>query len=268
MPKFGDELHHFGWNACSSPFARTPRIRTSSAATWLSLAALVSHSHYRHEAQSRKPKIVKVIEPEKSSRALIIRVRTRFTAGRKHLRQRALGRPMVTVRAHLHARLRNVRDSGPVGKWNRGPQFLHYDLVAFGFDTLLSSEWGTPNMIESGLQRTCFWPANTAIRCTFGICADDAISRRSIWEKSSRCLEMRPAHNPTKAYGLLEWSFRSRIYPHPSGSGIEPMVRGSKKVIEIPAEPADPSKLPPCSRILKQCRHWYRTLICRWMTNF
>ena len=32
MPNAGDELHHFGWNACSSCLARTRRIRTSSAA--------------------------------------------------------------------------------------------------------------------------------------------------------------------------------------------------------------------------------------------
>jgi len=29
----GDELHHFGWNACSSSLCPTPRIRMSSAAT-------------------------------------------------------------------------------------------------------------------------------------------------------------------------------------------------------------------------------------------
>ena len=34
MPNAGDELHHFGWNACSSCFVRTRRIRTPSAAIW------------------------------------------------------------------------------------------------------------------------------------------------------------------------------------------------------------------------------------------
>ena len=42
-----------------------------------------------------------------------------------------------------------------LGQWemDRGPQFLHYDFWwHLGFDTLLSSEWGTPNMIENGVQ--------------------------------------------------------------------------------------------------------------------
>src|SRR5207245_11744152 len=42
-----------------------------------------------------------------------------------------------------------------LGQWvmNRGPQFFQYDFWwHLGFDTLLSSEWGTPNMIENGLQ--------------------------------------------------------------------------------------------------------------------
>ena len=33
VPSVGDELHHFGWNACSARCARTRRTRTSSAAT-------------------------------------------------------------------------------------------------------------------------------------------------------------------------------------------------------------------------------------------
>src|SRR5438034_706473 len=40
LPNFGDELHHFGWNACSSALARMRRIRTSSAVTWLCLGCV------------------------------------------------------------------------------------------------------------------------------------------------------------------------------------------------------------------------------------
>ena len=66
-------------------------------------------------------------------------------------------------------------------------------------------------------------------------------------------LEMRPAHDPTKAYGF-RWRrrFCSRICPPRSGSGIVTMAAwGVKKVIEIPAEPADPEKLPPMLKDFK-----------------
>ena len=35
MPQTGDELHHFGWNACSSCLCPTRRIRTWSGGIWL-----------------------------------------------------------------------------------------------------------------------------------------------------------------------------------------------------------------------------------------
>src|SRR5258705_11996222 len=42
----------------------------------------------------------------------------------------------------------------PKGKWelDRGPQFLAYDFWwHLGYDVLLTSEWGTPNMAEDGV---------------------------------------------------------------------------------------------------------------------
>jgi selenium-binding protein 1 len=41
-----------------------------------------------------------------------------------------------------------------LGRWEveRGPQFLAYDLWwHLGYETLVTSEWGTPNMIENGI---------------------------------------------------------------------------------------------------------------------
>jgi selenium-binding protein 1 len=58
-------------------------------------------------------------------------------------------------------------------------------------------------------------------------------------------LEMRPAHNPTKAYGfvgvvvsLKDLSASVWLWHRDNGAW------GLEKVIEIPAEPADPAKLP------------------------
>ncbi len=41
-----------------------------------------------------------------------------------------------------------------LGKWelDRGPQYLAYDFWwHLGFDTMITSEWGTPNMVQHGL---------------------------------------------------------------------------------------------------------------------
>ena len=68
MPHAGDELHHFGWNACSSASARTRRIPTWNGATRRAGHPLVAHSHPRHEAGSPAAALVKVIEPETFAR--------------------------------------------------------------------------------------------------------------------------------------------------------------------------------------------------------
>jgi hypothetical protein len=42
----------------------------------------------------------------------------------------------------------------PLGRWevDRGPQYLAYDFWwHLGYDTMVTSEWGTPNMVEGGL---------------------------------------------------------------------------------------------------------------------
>jgi selenium-binding protein 1 len=59
-------------------------------------------------------------------------------------------------------------------------------------------------------------------------------------------LELRPAHDPTRAYGFLgvvlslkDLSASIWVWHREDGKW------GVKKIIEIPAEPADPEKLPP-----------------------
>src|SRR5262245_14715568 len=65
MPHAGDELHHFGWNACSSclcPYAPHPHMERR----YLVVPGI--HSSRIHildtKPDPRKPQIVKVIEPE------------------------------------------------------------------------------------------------------------------------------------------------------------------------------------------------------------
>src|ERR1044072_7524297 len=68
MPNTGDELHHFGWNACSSalcPWMPHPHVERR----YLVVPGLRSSRIYvvdTHEARS--PRIVKTIEPEELAR--------------------------------------------------------------------------------------------------------------------------------------------------------------------------------------------------------
>ena len=65
LPNFGDELHHFGWNACSSalcPYAPHPHIERR----YLVVPGIRSSRIHVLDIKPdpRNPSIVKIIEPE------------------------------------------------------------------------------------------------------------------------------------------------------------------------------------------------------------
>ena len=118
MPNVGDELHHYGWNRCSSachgpdrshlivPGFRSSRIHLLDVAT-----------------DPRRPRIEHVIEPEEvvretgpdapAHRPLHARRQRRHQHARRRRRQRR-----VRLR---RARRAHVRDQGPVGERRRAP---------------------------------------------------------------------------------------------------------------------------------------------------
>src|SRR6266699_5634140 len=60
MPQVGDELHHFGWNACSSCHADESKSRG-----FLILPGMLSSRiHILYVSDERAPSLYKVIEPE------------------------------------------------------------------------------------------------------------------------------------------------------------------------------------------------------------
>src|ERR671937_1089527 len=112
---------------------------------------------------------------------------------------------------------------------------------------MVTSEWGTPNMVEHGVQ------PDVLLKSGYGhqLHLWDLRKRRhhqalDLGPEHQMVLELRPAHDPTKAYGFVGvvvslkdlsgsvWAW----YQDNGGWGV-------RKVIEIPAEPADPELLPP-----------------------
>ena len=121
MPEFGDELHHFGWNACSSalcPYAPHPHVERRYLV--VPGLALVAHSHHRHQAESAKAEDRQSDRAGRSlcARQLFASAHDSLRAGR-HLRQRAWSAQWRRSGRHFHARLRDVRYSGPVGNGPR-----------------------------------------------------------------------------------------------------------------------------------------------------
>src|SRR5438445_5705232 len=205
MPNPGDELHHFGWNACSAclcPYAPHPHVERR----YLVVPGIRSSRIHIVDTKPdpRKPQVVKVIEPEDVfALANYSRPHT-IHCGPEAIYVSALGDPKGEGPGGIF--MLDCETFDVLGRWevNRGPQFLHYDFWwHLGFDTLLSSEWGTPNMIEKGLQPDLLLGGKYGHQMhVWDLRRRRHLHALELGKEQQRVLEMRPAHNPPKVYGL------------------------------------------------------------------
>jgi len=249
MPQAGDELQHFGWNACSSalcPYAPHPHVERR----YLVVPGLRSSRIHVLDTNPnpRQPQIVKVIEPEEVlARTHYSRVHT-IHCGPEGIYVSALGSPDGEGPGGIF--LLDHFSFDILGQWemDRGPQYLAYDFWwHLGHDTMITSEWGTPNMIENGLV------PELLLNSKYGhqIHIWDLRRRRhlqalDLGAEQQLVLELRAAHDPTKTYGfvgvvvsLKDLSSSIWVWHRDNGSW------NIRKVIEIPAEPAEVEQLPP-----------------------
>lgn len=249
MPNIGDELHHFGWNACSSclcPNAPHPHVERR----YLVVPGLRSSRIHILDTKPdpRQPKIVKVIEAEELAR--------RAGYSRPHTIHCGPGGIYVAALGNGEGRepggvfLMDHESFEVLGRWevDRGPQRLAYDMWwHLGYDTLVTSEWGTPDMFEGGLIPELILGAKYGRRLHFW----DLNKRRHVQEidfgdKHQLVFELRPAHDPTKAHGFVNCVLSLEDLSSSIWTWYRDGDRWAvRKVITIPAEPADPDLLPP-----------------------
>ena len=161
------------------------------------------------------------------------------------------------------------------GQWelDRGPQYLAYDFWwHLGWDTLITSEWGTPNMVEDGVNPELLLAGKYGhalhvwdLQQPAASCRPSISARNSRWRSS--CDRHTIRANPT---GSSAWSSRSRICRRRFGHGIERRMGdwAVRKVIEIPAEPADPDQSAAAPQRLRggaAARHGHQP--CLWTTT-
>jgi selenium-binding protein 1 len=253
MPEVGDELHHFGWNACSShlcPWAAHAHVERR----YLVVPGI--HSSRIHvidtKPDPRNPEIIKVID------GATVAERTGYAAphtvhcGPDGIYLNALGAADGGGPGGIFMM---DHDSFEVkGAWelDRGPQVLAYDFFwHLGHDTMITSEWGTPNMVTEGLNPELL----LAGKYGHAVHVWDLRKRRhkqvlDLGSQYQMVLELRPAHDPRKAYGfagvvvsLEDLSASIWLWHLDANNGNgEWKIR---KVIDIPAEPADAEDLPP-----------------------
>jgi selenium-binding protein 1 len=136
------------------------------------------------------------------------------------------------------------------GAWerDRGPQYLAYDFWwHLGHDTMITSEWGTPKMVEGGLNPELLLAGKygNALH-VWDLHTRRHVQKLELGPEYQMVLELRPAHNPTEAYGFVGVvtslkDLSASIWAWYRDGGTWRI----RKVIEIPAEPTDAEKLPP-----------------------
>jgi methanethiol oxidase len=251
LPNGGNELHHFGWNACSSHLcAHAPNPHMERRY----LVVPGTHSSRIHVIDTRpdprRPRLVKVIEGEEVMRKTGYAAPHTVHCGPDGIYMNALGAPDGNGPGGifvLDAQTFEVK--GPWEK-DRGPQHLAYDFWwHLGQDTMITSEWGTPNMVREGVNPELLLGGKygNALH-VWNLRTRKHVKKLALGAEQQMVLELRPAHNPRSAYGfvgvvvsLADLSSSIWMWYLDSETGDW----RTQKVIEIPAEPADAADLPP-----------------------
>lgn len=230
MPNVGDELHHFGWNACSSA------CHSSLARDTLIVPGFrSSRIHILDVANPRAPRIKQVIEPQE------IKERTGLSGPHT---VHCMPGDIITISMLGDAdgdgpggfAVLDARDFSVAGRWEREPNGveLMYDFwYQPRHNTLVSSEWATPNTFKDG-----FDPADVA--------AGKYGRRLHFWDLEQKVatqtldlgdgglipLEIRWQHDPDSAQGFVGATLSSNIlrFSRPNGSWT------ADTVIDVPNE--------------------------------
>jgi len=258
MPNEGDELHHFGWNACSSclsPYAPHAHMERR----YLIVPGLRSSRIHVIDTKPdpRKPKVVKIIEPQELAKRTGYSRPHTVHCGPGGIYVSALGSPSGDGPGGIFMMDPDTFDV--LGKWelDRGPQYLSYDFWwHLGYDTMITSEWGTPNSVENGLVPEILMKSGYGHALhIWDLRGRRHLQKLDIGPEHQFALELRPAHDPTRAYGFMgvvislkDLSSSIWLWQRAEGKNGN---WGIRKVIDIPAEPADPAQLPPMLKDFK-----------------
>jgi selenium-binding protein 1 len=251
LPTRGDELHHFGWNACSSAFAHAGHHTEGLRRRYLLLPGLRSSNIHVYDTypDPRQPRLVRTVTAaELATKAGYSRPHT-LHCGPDGIYLSCLGSADgadgpggIAVLDH------DTFDVVRAWETDRGPQHMAYDAWwHLNQNTLITSEWGTPSMVEDGVVPELLLGNEYGHALHFWDLAEGRhVQRVDLGAQHQMVLELRPSHDPDATWGFVgvvvstEDLSASVWRWHREGSDWQ-----AEKVITIPAEPAPAEQLPP-----------------------
>ena len=252
LPTTGNELHHFGWNACSSALCHQGHAHNGGLERrYLLVPGLRSSNTYVLDTKRdpREPKLAHTIAADElASKAGYSRPHT-VHCGPGGIFLSALGGANGADGPGGVALIDH--DTFEVtGSWesDRGDQHFGYDIWwHLNEDVAVTSEWATPSMFENGLNPEDLLGRRFGHHLNFWSLSEGKLLRRiDLGDENQMVLELRPAHDPRKVWGFVgvvisvaDLSASVWLWHRENGDWEV------KKVITIPAEPADAAELPP-----------------------
>jgi selenium-binding protein 1 len=208
MPNVGDELHHYGWNACASCHGHRAR-------RYLIIPGLVSgRIHIVDTADPRQPQLHKVIEPQEVVR------QTKLTAPHT-VHCLPDGRIMISM-------LGNENLEGPggfllldeefkiAGRWEASTEGMNYNYDFWyqpRHNAMVSSEWAAPKTTRPGFKLDDVKAGKYGHHLHFWDWEKRNIaSSIDLGEKGMIPLEVRWHHNPESTHGFVGAALSSVIW--------------------------------------------------------
>jgi selenium-binding protein 1 len=230
MPNVGDELHHFGWNACSSCHGDAGKSRRFLIAP----GNRSSRIHILDTEESRAPRLHKVIEPEE------VAAKTTLSAAHT-VHCLADGHVMISM-------LGDSEGNGPGGfllldeEFNIAGRWEHdAEAMRFNYDfwyqprhnVMVSSEWSAPKTYQAGFQLEDVAAGKYGHQIHLWDWASHDITQTiDLGEEGLIPLEIRFHHNPESTHGFVGAALSSTMWhlDRPSGSWQAEKVIGVESI--------------------------------------
>ncbi|AFM15539.1 56kDa selenium binding protein (SBP56) [Mycolicibacterium chubuense NBB4] len=248
LPTAGNELHHFGWNACSSALCHEGHAGHLER-RYLLVPGIRSSRIYVLDTKPdpRHPVVVHTIEADELAGAGYSRPHT-VHCGTGGIFMSALGGANGADGPGGVA-LIDHDTFAVIGPWEveRGAQVLAYDVWwHLNYDTVITSEWATPSMVENGLNPEDLLGRKFGHHLNFWSMSERKLLQRiDLGDEHQMVLELRPAHDPTQAWGFVDTVISAEDLSASVWVWHKDGAQWSvDKVITIPAEPAEPDDLP------------------------
>lgn len=210
MPNVGDELHHFGWNACSSCHGKE-----GAGRRFIVLPGIASGRIYIVDTENpRQPKLHKVIEPE------VVKAKTGLSAPHT-VHCLADGTVLISMLGDSNGDAPGgfmMLDSefNILGRWEKDSTGMNFNYDYWyqpRHNVMVSSEWGSPNTVSQGFKLDDVKAGKYGRQLHFWNWQDRKIEQSiDLGENGMIPLEVRFHHNPDSTHGFVGAALSSTIW--------------------------------------------------------